>query len=234
MNNLLKLSKITLLFVLLSLGATAQNLQTHYDFDREHITTTLEMFKPDAYGNTFFFVDMNYDPKLVNSGVSLGYWEIARVLKTEKMPIGAHVEFNSGIGTWKAGEFAGYFNINNAFLAGVDYSWNAGDFSKGFAVKALYKYIHKKHNASFQFTGVWYWHFLDRKLTFMGFADFWKEDTFFSADGSRSGEYVFLTEPQIWYNLNDHFSFGGELELSNNFDVAEFKARPTVAVKWTF
>lgn len=40
----------------------SQNLQVHYDMgkDRGYITTTLEMFKPDKYGNTFFFVDFDH------------------------------------------------------------------------------------------------------------------------------------------------------------------------------
>ena len=37
-------------------GAKAQtNIQEMYDFGREHMTTTLEMFKTDNYGSTFFF-----------------------------------------------------------------------------------------------------------------------------------------------------------------------------------
>lgn len=47
----------------------AQNIQLHYDFGgdlydelgtRPSLTTTVEMFKPDKWGSTFFFVDMDY------------------------------------------------------------------------------------------------------------------------------------------------------------------------------
>lgn len=36
------------------------NLQVFYDFgkDRGHVTTTIEGFYPDSWGNTFFFVTM--------------------------------------------------------------------------------------------------------------------------------------------------------------------------------
>ena len=51
--------------ILLSLFAfvtllNAQNLQLHYDFGkgRQYLTTTVELFKPDKIGSTFFFVDM--------------------------------------------------------------------------------------------------------------------------------------------------------------------------------
>ena len=51
---------VAIAFAMLALaqGAKAQtNLQTLYDFDRGHFTTTLEMFKSDNWGNTFFFID---------------------------------------------------------------------------------------------------------------------------------------------------------------------------------
>jgi len=235
MNNLFKLAFLTIALVTLSLKSEAQNLQTHYDFDRGHITTTLEMFKPDAYGNTFFFVDMDYNTKISN-GTSLAYWEIARVFKTEKMPVGIHAEFNSGILTLGDETASFYLPIERAFLAGIDYSINAADFSKGFTIKALYKYIQGKHDATFQFTAVYYWHFLNRKLTFIGFADFWKEDmTLPDSEGNFvDSQYRFLAEPQLWYNFNNNISVGGEVEISNNFGDNGFKVRPTLGAKWTF
>jgi hypothetical protein len=83
-------------------------------------------------------------------------------------------------------------------------------------------------DASFQLTGVWYANFLNRKITFSGFADFWKEKTAF-------GNYIFLSEPQLWYNFTQNISLGSEIELSNNFGGMEgFHVMPTVAGKWTF
>ena len=73
-----KVLLIALLF--LSLPIMAQNVQLHYDFGRSlyndldktaesngraALTTTVEMFRPDKFGSTFFFVDMDY-----NKGVS--------------------------------------------------------------------------------------------------------------------------------------------------------------------
>ena len=53
---------LILFAAVLALGAYAQNVQTHYDMgkDRGYLTTTVEMFKPDKMGSTFFFVDMDY------------------------------------------------------------------------------------------------------------------------------------------------------------------------------
>ncbi len=230
--------KKILLIIMIFIGAyaSAQNVQLHYDFaeDRNFPTSTVEMFKPDKLGNTFFFIDMNYNAEGIK-GVSAAYWEIARVFKTDKMPVGLHVEYDGGFGQFNtpAGNMA--FQMNDAFLVGVDYSINASDFSKGITFKALYKNIRSKHDVSFQLTSVWYLNFLDNKMTFKGFADFWKEESDFNFDGTVDGDFIFLAEPQIWYHVHKHFDLGGELELSNNFGGTEgFKARPTLGVKWIF
>jgi len=229
------MKKILIISFLLcsSMSIFAQNVQLHRDFgkDRNYFTSTVEMFKPDKLGNTFFFIDMNYGDGDVE-GVSLAYWEIARVIKLGKLPIGFHAEYDGGFGQWKEDTLGGAYQINDAWLAGLDYSWNNEDFSKGFSVKLLYKYIDGKSDATFQLTGVWYAHFFNRKLSFTGFADFWKEDNIF---GTNETDYVFLTEPQLWYNAMEHFSVGSEVEISNNFGGLEgFHVMPTLAVKWIF
>jgi hypothetical protein len=210
----------------------AQNIQLHYDLgkDRGYFTTTVEMFRPDKTGNTFFFIDFDYGVGDVE-GVSLAYFEIARVFTLGKSPFGWHGEYNGGFGQFKASPFNGAYTINNAWLTGIDYSWNASDFSRGFSLKALYKNIantigDKPHN--FQLTAVWYLNFLEGKVSFAGFADLWKEKTAF-------GSMIFLSEPQLWYNFNKNFSAGGEVELSNNFGEMEgFKVMPTLGLKYTF
>lgn len=231
------MKRILLLNILLaSLYSSAQNLQVHYDMgkDRGFVTTTIEMFKSDKLGNTFFFIDMNYNSG-DTEGISLAYWEISRVFKTERMPFGIQVEYNGGFGQFMGDENLNGYLINDAWLAGFDYSISAKDFSKGISFKALYKHIRNKTNASFQLTSVWFVNFLDGKMTFKGFADFWKEDIDFNLDGIADADFVFLSEPQLWYHLNDHFSIGGEVELSNNFGNMEgFHVMPTLGAKWTF
>lgn len=58
-----------------SLCASGQNIQLHYDFGRNSLTSTVEMFRPDGGGSTFFFIDLDYSPK-----VSGAYFEISREL----------------------------------------------------------------------------------------------------------------------------------------------------------
>lgn len=223
--------KITLIFVLV--GATfmakSQNLQFHYDFlsERNYLTTTVEQFKPDVYGSTFFFIDFNYSSK----GVIEAYGEIARELKNWDGPLSVHVEYNGGLNT--------AMQFNNAYMLGGTYSQNSSNFTKGFSVSAMYKLIQgnaSPHNG--QLTGTWYLHLLDGKLSFTGFADIWTEKHTVSNDGFVANfqdvEFVFLSEPQLWYNLNKSFSVGGEVELSYNFaGMAGFKVFPTVGLKWT-
>jgi len=229
------MKKLVLAFVavLFAFGAFSQNIQTHYDMgkDRGYLTTTVEMFKPDKTGNTFFFIDFDYGVGDVKNSPALAYFEIARCFKLGKSPFSWHAEYNGGFGQWKAGNASGAYSISNAWLTGVDYSWNASDFSKGFSLKALYKNIANTMDAKpngFQLTGVWYLNFANNKMRFCGFADLWREKTAF-------GKMVFLTEPQLWYNLTPKFAAGTEIELSNNFAGQDgFKINPCASLKYTF
>ena len=217
----------------------AQNLQVHYDLgkDRNYVTTTLEMFKPDKWGNTFFFVDFDYNMGKENHP-SLAYMEIARCLKFWNGPLSLQVEYNGGL--LAGGSLA--FPINNAYLAGLDYGWHDKGFSKFINFKVLYKNIAGKNPASFQLTGVWNLNFFKNKLTLSGFADFWREDNlnFTTGNGSvlaipESTDFVFLSEPQIWYNITPNISVGSEVEVACNFGTVKgFKVCPTVGAKWNF
>lgn len=213
----------------------AQNVQLHYDFGRKAATSTVEMFRPDGGGSTFFFVDMDYSPK-----VSGAYWEIARELcfwqQSKVNWLSAHIEYNGGLNT-AAGSF------NNAFLGGLTYSGHSKDWSKTWSITASYKVIPgtiglngKAQPHNFQITGVWNLDFFNHWLSFNGFADFWRE-----ARAWQNTRFIFLSEPQLWINLNKikgwekvNLSVGTEVELSCNFVQKGFRAMPTIAAKWTF
>ena len=213
----------------------AQNIQVMYDTGRGCITSTVEMFRPDAYGSTYFFVDMDCDPKMTGA-----YWEISRELcfwqDTRFSWLSAHVEYNGGLNT-AAGSF------NNAWLVGVTYSGHSKDFSKTWSLSALYKAIPgtiglsgKPQVSNFQITGVWGIEFAKGWCSFSGFFDFWKEARIW-----QGTEYIFITEPQFWVNLNKikgwekiGLSVGGELELSANFVEKGWHALPAIGAKWTF
>lgn len=217
------MKKLILLSILLSaLTIQAQNLQLHYDFGngRKYLTSTLEMFKPDDWGNTFFFVDFNYNA----NGPTEGYWEIAREIKKWDAPFAVHVEYNGGLNALLP------LQINNAYLFGGTYSWNSPDFSSGFSLQALYKYIQGNVSPNnFQLTGVWYLNFLNDKFSFTGYADFWRERQDFIGT-----KYSFNSEPQLWYNIQKSFAIGGEVEIDYNFaGMKGLNIFPTLGVKWT-
>ena len=217
----------------LAVTAGAQtNFQTFYDLGRKHFTTTLEGFHQDNWGNTFFFIDYDYNYREGNTVVSPNntYFEIARCLNfwgdSALAPLSLQVEYNGGFGT--GGNMAFCFPVNSAFLFGVDYFLHSGDFNNTLNLKLLYKkFVHMDSNVPLQFTAVWGCQDLFGlpKLRFSGFADLWWE-------GENT---VFLSEPQLWYGIGDHFNLGGEVEFSYNFaGMSGFNVMPCIGTKWVF
>jgi len=229
------------LMAVAALSANAQNIQLHYDFgrniysneeaDRQKVTATLEQFKADDWGSWYYFFDVDLTSKTTRSI----YTEISREINLGKnLPLAAHVEYDGGL--WHAPAI-GNGSYQQAGLAGIAYNGHNADFSKTWSVQALYKQFFKSYEgthsyASFQLTGVWGLNFLDNKMTFSGFIDFWR-----GAKANNHGCLVILSEPQLWYNVNKHFSVGTEVEFSNNFIVnyyndKTFFVNPTLGVKW--
>jgi hypothetical protein len=234
-----KISFLIALFAVIS--AQGQNFQLHYDFgkaraesasDRQHFTSTFEMFKPDKLGSTFWFIDLDFNAK--NNNMSLAYLEIGRNMVLPKLPVQYRLEYNGGL--YLVPEVPGVGGyIKQCWLTGLAYPFQLG--SGSFEIQALYKYFRDvKEGPDFQVTGIFFYPFLDGKVHFSGFVDLWTEDKM-SGTGSTSGKkLIFLTEPQIWYNIHSSFAVGGEVEISKNFvflsDQWEFF--PTLAVKWNF
>ena len=218
------------------------NVQLHYDFadalygkelsNRPHWTATIENFKADKWGSTYFFVDLDFGGNTMKSA----YAEISREFKLGTSPFAAHVEYNGGL--------SGGGSYNDAYLAGAAWNWANQDFSKTFSFQVLYKYLARqvvgsKH--SWQLTTVWGIHFAKGLCTFSGYADVWQ-------DNSVKGNLVLSSEPQFWFNLNalesvpDDFllSLGTEVELTKSLVWPtdglndRFYAIPTLAAKWTF
>jgi hypothetical protein len=124
------------------------------------------------------------------------------------------------------------YTINSACLLGFDYTWNSSDFQHGFSLKILYKYIRDKQNYSFQITGVWHTFLLKNRVSFSGFADFWREDFSF---GSTKTKYVFISEPQFWFNVTKKIYIGSEIRIYYNFGgIQDWQLNPTLALKWDF
>lgn len=221
--------------MLISVSAFAQNIQLHRDLGRNTFTSTVEMFKADGGGSTFFFVDMDYDSKMTGA-----YFEIARELcfwNESKIDwLSVHVEYNGGLDIVNS-------SYNNCWLGGLTYSGHSKDWSKTWSVSAMYKAIPGTFDASgncqmhnFQITGVWNLDFFNHWISFNGFFDFWRE-----VRSWQGTEFIFLAEPQFWVNLRNingwekiGLSVGTEVEISSNFVGKGFYVLPTLALKWTF
>lgn len=232
------LTAAVLLCALTAFGQT--NFQTFYDFGRKHFTTTLEGFHTDNWGNTFFFIDYDYNNRNSQGTVispNNTYFEIARCLNfwqnSALAPLSLQVEYNGGFGTWGdlsgvPGISYGAFPVNSAFLTGVDWFLHSGDFKNTLNLKLLYKYfVHLDSQVPLQFTAVWGCQdlFGANGLRFSGFVDVWCE-------GHNA---VVLSEPQLWFQVFDHFNIGGEVEFSYNFAGMEgFHVMPCLGTKWVF
>ena len=162
---------LLLVFIIAGFSANAQNVQLHYDFghhlyksetkaSRPSLVSTVEMFRADKFGSTFFFVDMEY-----YRGINKAYWEISRELnfwQNSKLNwLSAHVEYNGGVsGVWGT--------YDDAFLFGATYSGHSKDYSKTWSLTASYKLIPNNamsiHN--FQITAVWGITFLKGYMSF--------------------------------------------------------------------
>ena len=226
----------TLLMLTCTMSVSAQNIQLHYDFgrnfysdqesSRQKMTMTIEQFKADQWGSWFYFVDVDFSRHFVEGA----YTEVSREINIKKeSPFAVHVEYDGGLTRTYA--------FQQAALLGAAYNGHSADFSKTWSVQLLYKqYFSNKdiHSyASAQLTGVWGLNFLNNKMRFSGFIDFWRGE---KADNGH-GMVVMLTEPQLWYNFNEHLSVGTEIEISNNFisnfyDGKTLIVKPTISVKW--
>ncbi len=217
-------------------GVKAQtNFQTFYDFGRKHFTTTLEGFHQDDWGNTFFFIDYDYNNKDSNGKIvspSGTYFEIARCLNfwqdSALAPFSLQYEYNGGLATSGVAPVGASFGVNSAFLFGIDYFMHSANFNNTLNLKVLYKqFIGMSSKLPMQFTAVWGLQDLFglHGLRFSGFADVWWE-------GDKT---VFLSEPQLWIGVGSHANFGGEVEFSYNFAGMEgFKVMPCLGWKWVF
>jgi len=226
------------MLMLMGMAVQAQNVQLHYDFGRniysneeagrQKVTMTLEQFKADKWGSWFYFVDIDFSRKFTEAA----YAEISREFNlSKKVPIAAHVEYDGGLNR--------FGSFQQAALVGAAWNGHSADFSKTYSVQLMYKRYFKSYEYtrgynSVQLTGVWGLNFAKGKGTFSGFIDLWRGEK-----GNGHGQLVVLTEPQLWFNVTPHLSFGSEIEISNNFvyntySEKSFFVNPTLGAKWNF
>ena len=252
-----RLKVIVAVLCLCSLSASAgTNLQLYYDFGSlgtacpnqrsNRVTTTLELFYPDNWGNTFAFIDMDYNihPSDPKNMPFMAYMEIARCLNfwqnSVVKDLSVQVEYNGGLGLYKAGTDIHGYGISHAALVGLNYCLHTEDYKNIFNLELLYKYIVDpdngvRNNVPLQFTFVWGCDDFCTApgLRFSGFLDIWGE----KIGGQQS--FRLISEPQLWYNVGRWFkcpnlNIGTEIELSYNFAGKGFMCNPCLGIKWCF
>lgn len=188
------------------------NLQYHFDFRRDHPTVTQEFFAPDHLGYSFFFMDVNMDHNLKQGGASDFYFEMMRYFKLKsfrKYILYFTVQYDDGSEP-----------IGQVWLTGINIgNLNVGSFnlSTEFLLKKEYNL-----NLNWQYTLVWYAEFLNGKLVFNGFFDYWVNDVnnknwpAFDPEIAVT-KYSFQAEPQIGWMLAPHWKLGSEVEIGRGF-----------------
>lgn len=216
-------NSVLLLFLISGL-IFCQNMQVHYevDSDRQYVVTTLEMFKPDDYGSTYWFVDFEYNEP-GNNSASLAYWEIARYFTLPVTDAFQYtLQYNDGL--------TSSYALGQVWLTGISKELNLPGLP--ITLDVLYRQQVGSGSPDIQLTGVWYKSLFNEKLTLAGFVDLWSMDNSYG-DGK---DWVVFSEPQCWYNLSENAAVGGEVHVQYNFpmknDTWEFF--PTLGLKWEF
>lgn len=235
---------ICIVFLLVSFPLTAQNLQLHYDFgkDRKFFTATLEMFKPDTLGSTYWFVDFDH-----NSGfgyelrsMSSAYWEISRefyipgIKKIKGLEqLAFHIEYNDGfsVGRDTSGNLITAFSYNSVFLSGFSYPVRIGKMV--FSTMLLCRLPRGMDIPDFQITTTWFQPLWKNRLLLTGFIDLWSQDKMEHPDKK---EIVFQSEPQIWFMITPKIALGSEWEIDKNFPYGprQWELFPTIGFRWEF
>ena len=200
---------------------SAQNLQIHYDFsqDRSYFTSTLEMYRPDERGATFWFVDFDYNEPN-STGASLGYWEIARYFKTTfNKNFSLTLQFNDGVASWGS--------LGQAWLAGGVYAFSLNKLN--LSTELMYRQLRGSSSADGQLTFVFFVPLLSGRAHFTGFMDIWTQDEM----EDKAKKVIIMSQPQIWYTLSEKFYIGGEVRITKNFSPQKgWHLYPTMGVKW--
>jgi hypothetical protein len=230
---------IVLFLIMLPLVSKAQNIQLHYDFgdERKYLTATIEMFRPDTLGSTFFFTDFDFNMPGKPRSISAMYGEFSRefyIPGLRKKPffneLTFHMEYDDGFATFKLAEDTlGAASYNSVFLLGFSHPITFGKFV--LTSQWLCRLPRGMNSPDFQFTVVWFQPVLRGKLLLTGYADLWSQD---KITDSGNKELVFQTEPQLWYLITPKIGLGGEVEINKNFPVGPHKwsFSPTLGFRW--
>ena len=220
-------------------------LEASVDSQKRKLEDTLDQ----TYNKRRSEIDKTYDGEIAKCNDKLkraracngSYFELERCLNfwkdSQLKDLSAMIEYDGA--TWGAG----------IFCFGANYFLHSDDFKNTFNLALLYD-CHVGYgdaDTPIKFSGVWGCQdiFGVSGLRFSGFIDIWGNNQVCTPkDGgildAEETHFSILTEPQLWYNIGQHFgcqnlNIGGEVEISCNFaGVHGWKARPCIGAKWVF
>jgi hypothetical protein len=219
----------------------AQDIQLHYDLgkERKYFTTTLEMFRPDSLGSTYWFVDFDYDFDGHPRSMSAAYWEISHDFympwfrnNDALKQLGFHIEYNDGFTAFKdSAENTLAASYNSIFLTGFSYPVRIG--KTVITTQLLCRMPKGMNGPDAQLTLVWFQPVFRNRLLITGYIDFWTHDRL---PEKTQKEIVIQTEPQFWFLATKHLGIGSEIEISKNFPAGPrpWQVNPTAALRWQF
>ena len=242
-NNTKKAASALFFLSLITLACPAQvNIQLLYDCVETPITT-IETYKGDRWGDTYFFIDHYYFTHQSDGQRSWtdveSYYEFERGLNfwknTRLRDLFLHLEF----------DFNSIGNGSGMTCIGARYAFHNADFSRTASVALMYDHFIGNGSADvpLKFTGTWnVGHLFGLGgLTFNGFFDVWGNNTEYLTDQMEIGyaHFSVVSQPQLWMNMSDigvpNLNLGGEVVLGyNHRGTHGLSCQPCVGLKWVF
>ena len=220
------------------------NLQVMHDFDAPF--TTVEMYKGDKWGDTYFFIDHYYRREDVGGRTQFGvdsYYEFERGLNfwhdTRLRDFSLHLEFDFR-------NFGYVGHANGMACVGGRWALHNADFSRTATVALMYDHYIGDGSADIplKFTATWtVMNLLGlHGLTFDGFLDVWGNDTEYldaSTGDIDHAHFSVHAQPQLWMGLSaigiPNLHLGGEVVLGyNHRGTRGFLCIPCLGIKWAF
>jgi len=220
---------------------TAQvNIQLLYDCGVTPLTT-VEMYKGDAWGDTYFFIDHYYHTNRLNGQINIGmdsYLEFERGLNFWHETILRDLNLHLGYGFSSAGTM-GYGH--GMACIGAKYSFHNDSFSRTAGIALMYDHYigYGSADIPLKLTGTWNVEnlFSIRGLICSGFIDVWVNNTEYVTDQMGIGydHFSIHTQPQLWIRITPNLCLGGEAVVAyNHFGTHGFSCHPNVGLKWAF
>lgn len=232
-----------IIFVLLATTIFAQNVQLHYDNrhsidadnnDRNYTTLSFETFKLESYGSLFMKMDVDFKGAHNNPGNV--FTQISHTFKFWQFPAFLHLEYSGGLGMDSKSGYG--YAIDNAYMVGAAYPFPLGN--AWWSTYLVYRYNNFTHGShDLQYSLYWGQNFLRDKISLSGHLVLWTENKDHGdawTAGQSGKKLLFLSEPQIWYNINKLLAVGTEIKLFYHvYSYSEgWLVYPTVAVKYNY